>query len=238
MKKKRLSFLASIFPNRCAYCGARVPDDSLVCDDCAANLPRIEGPVCPKCGRGKKDCDCKDRENYYDGIAAPFYFEGAVRKGIHTFKFRNYTPGAREFAREIYKTVGKRFEGVEFDFITEVPVTEKSRRTRGYNQCILIAEELSEISGIPYEQGVLKKIYETDAQHGLPAFLRRGNLAGVFDVTEPEKVKGKTVLICDDISTSGETLNECSKMLWLYGAKQIYCVSVALTKAKKKPETR
>ena len=77
------------------------------------------------------------------------------------------------------------------------------------------------------------KIYETDKQHGLKHYLRKGNLTGVFDVKNPDDVAGKTILLCDDISTTGETLNECAKMLWLYGAKEIYCISVALTKAKK-----
>ena len=234
MKKRRNSLLAALFPNRCVYCDARVQGDALVCGECRNSLPRIEGEICPKCGRGKKVCACRKKENYYDGIAAPFYFEGNVRKGLHCFKFRNYTAGAEEYAREMYETIKTRFPDVVFDFITEVPVSAKSRRSRGYNQCELLAKEISALSGIPHRQGVIKKIYETNAQHGLPGYLRRGNLAGVFDLTEPETVKGKTVLLCDDISTSGETLGECSKMLWLYGAKSIYCITLALTKAEKR----
>ena len=63
--------------------------------------------------------------------------------------------------------------------------------------------------------------------------LRKGNLTGVFDINEPALVEGKNVLLCDDVSTSGETLNECAKMLWLYGAKNIYCITLALTENKK-----
>ena len=65
-------------------------------------------------------------------------------------------------------------------------------------------------------------------------YTEKGNLTGVFDVTNPELVRDKTILLCDDISTSGETLNECSKMLWLNDAKAVYCVALALTKPKKK----
>lgn len=171
---------------------------------------------------------------YFEALAAPFYFEGNVRKGIHAFKFRKSPDNAEAYSKEVSETVSQRFDGVTFDFITEVPMTRKSMRERGYNQCALISENVAEILGIEYKPSLLTKLYETEKQHGLTYNLRKGNLTGVFDVSNPENVKDKTVLICDDISTSGETLNECAKMLWLYGAKEIYCVAVALTKSKKK----
>ena len=77
-----------------------------------------------------------------------------------------------------------------------------------------------------------EKIYETEKQHGLNYYLRRGNLTGVFDSDSPGEIKDKTILLCDDISTSGETLNKCAKMLWLYGAKDVYCITLALTKMR------
>ena len=112
-------------------------------------------------------------------------------------------------------------------------MTKKSQKDRGYNQCELLAKGISENTGINYKNGVLVKLYETDKQHGLKLFMRKGNLSGVFDVKNPSEVEGKTVLICDDISTTGETLNECAKMLWLYGAAEIYGISLALTKREK-----
>ena len=136
------------------------------------------------------------------------------------------------FAAEMAKTVSERYSGIRFDYITEVPITKRAVKERGYNQCALLAENLSRICGIPYRQGILKKIYETEKQHGLNYYLRRGNLTGVFDSGFPDEIKDKTILLCDDISTSGETLNECAKMLWLYGAEDIYCITAALTKMR------
>ena len=233
--KQILKALAKIlFPQRCAYCGAVIFNDEFACDECKINLPRISGKVCLKCGREeKKECFCKKAENYYDGIAAPFYFEGNVRKGIHSFKFRNSPDNAEAYAYEMSETVKSRFAGVEFDYITEVPTTLSRLRDRGYNQCSLLAKQISYNIGIDYKPDVLKKIYETNNQHGLKLYLRKGNLSGVFDVNNPSDVEGKTILLCDDISTTGETLNECAKMLWLYGAEKIYCISVALTKKHK-----
>ena len=112
-------------------------------------------------------------------------------------------------------------------------LTSKSRKERGYNQCELLAENISKNLGIEFRKNVIQKVFETKKQHRITPALRRGNLVGAFDVASPSDVEGKIILLCDDICTTGETLNECSKMLWLYGAKEIYCVSLALTFSKK-----
>lgn len=224
----------SLLPRRCAYCGKAVTADVLMCTECKSKVSRIEGEICKNCGREKKICSCKKSANYYSSIAAPFYFEGVVRKGMHAFKFRKCPHNSEAYASEMAKTVAKRFENISFDYITEVPMTKKRLKKRGYNQCALLSKGISDKMGIEYRGDILKKLYETGNQHGLNYYLRKGNLTGVFDVVDPDEVKDKTILLCDDISTSGETLNECAKMLWLYGAKEIYCIAAALTKPVKK----
>lgn len=234
MKKFINVILSAFFPSRCAYCGKVVADNRIPCEQCEKSLPRISGKVCAKCGREKDSCFCKKAEKYYDGIAAPFYFEGKVRKGVHAFKFRHWICNAEAYGAEMSKTVTERFGNVDFDFITVVPLSDKSRRERGYNQCELLAEKISENLNFELKKGVIVKIYETQKQHTINPVLRKGNLTGVFEVPEPSIVEGKNILLCDDISTTGETLNECAKMLWLYGAKSVYCISLALTKKKTK----
>ena len=232
MKKLREWTVFSLFPRHCACCDRLIPGGRAFCDECLENLPRIEGKICASCGREKKECTCKNKANYYDFIAAPFYFEGGLRKGIHRFKFRGAVSNSKAYAAEMAQTVARRFGNVRFDYITEVPVGKSSLRERGFNQCSMLAKEISAITGIPYKKGILEKIYETEKQHGLNYYLRRGNLTGVFDSCRPDEIKDKVILLCDDISTSGETFNECSKMLWLYGAKKIYCICAALTKKR------
>jgi len=225
--------LAFFFPDRCAYCGRVVSSQTLMCSKCAEKLPRIVGEVCFKCGRGRKECSCRGAV-YHNGLAAPFYYEGIVRKGIHAFKFRNSPRNSEAYCKEMVRTVKERYSDVKFDFLAEVPMSEKSVKKRGYNQVSLLAKGLSEGLGIEHKSNLLVKLCETEKQHNLKWIFRKGNLTGVFDVSAPEEVCGKTVLLCDDISTSGETLDECSKMLWLYGAKEVRCVTVALTKGYKK----
>lgn len=232
MKKLAERSLFSIFPRRCAYCDRLIPGNCTACGECEKNLPRISGEICIRCGREKKICTCRKSANYYDSLVAPFYYEGVVRKGMHRFKFCSSRLNYKAYSSEMAKTVKDRYAGIHFDFITEVPITKRAEKERGFNQCSLLAGGISEICSIPHKKGILKKIYETQKQHGLNYYLRRGNLTGVFDSDFPSEINGKTILLCDDISTSGETLNECAKMLWLYGAKEIYCVTAALTKMR------
>lgn len=221
----------SLFPQRCAYCGRVIAINTLACDECSAVLPRIKGDICRLCGREKSECSCNGKK-YFDSLVAPFYYEGIVRRGVHQFKFRKRRYYAEAYGAETAKTVSERLSDKSFDFIAPVPLTKKSLRDRGYNQVELLAEVLSENLGIECRKDVLVKIYETDKQHTISYLMRKGNLTGVFDVADSECVKGKRILICDDISTSGETFNECAKMLWLCGAQEVCCVCLALTKSK------
>ncbi len=232
MKEYLKALLKSLFPQRCAYCGKVISADSLACDSCKVILPRIKGDVCCSCGRESRFCTCKG-EKYFVSLTAPFYYEGVVRNGLHRFKFRKCRQNAEAFCYEMAETVGKRYGGINFDCIVAVPMTKKSVRQRGYNQIDILCRALEERLGVTYENGVLIKLYETRKQHGISRILRKGNLTGVFDVPESYRIAGKTVLLCDDVSTSGETLNECAKMLWLNGAKEVYCLSIALTKQNK-----
>ena len=227
------ALLKSLFPQRCAYCGKVTVAGTLACSECEAVLPRIKGKICAICGREDEFCSCKG-EKYFSSLTAPFYYEGVVRRGLHIFKFRKGKQNAQAYCNEMEAAVKKRYESVSFDCIVSVPMTKRSIRKRGYNQVDILSENLAKLLEIPYEKDVIVKLYETEKQHGISWLFRKGNLTGVFDITDSERINGKTVLLCDDISTSGETFNECAKMLWLCGAKEIHCVSVSLTKQDKK----
>ena len=233
MKKLKEILIKILFPQRCAYCGKVIPADSLMCPKCEKALPRIEKEICVRCGREKAFCSCRG-ERYHTCTVAPFYYEGIVQTGVRLFKFRNFPQNYEAYAYEVAEAIRKRLPDKKFDLIVSVPITEKSVRKRGYDQAYLIAEKLGEHLSVECRKDVLVKIYETKTQHSLNSMFRRGNLLGVFDVVDRKAVEDKTILLCDDISTSGETFNECAKMLWLNGAKEVCCAAVALTKSQKK----
>ncbi len=228
----KLGFI--IFPNRCIACRCVVRSDEIFCDDCGKTLSRIETKVCKLCGRGKEECSCRSRSTFFKELAAPFYYEGAIKKALWNLKFCDNKEVARHLGNYMTECIRERYKDVYFDCICCVPLHKRSLKKRGYNQSELIAAQIAETLGIELKADLLEKIYDTSSQHKLSWILRKGNLAGVFDVTCPEFVKDKTILLCDDISTSGQTFEECAKMLYLYGAKETYCVATALTKPKKK----
>lgn len=222
-------FLTALYPRHCALCGRVIVPAAYMCKDCEETVPRVHPPVCILCGRGKDECLCKNFRFYYSGLVAPFYYEGTVRRCIHQFKFYGKTQNARMLGKEMADTVVREFVGKEFDFIIGVPLTKKCLKSRGFNQSNLLANEVGKLLGIKTSHDMLVKIYDTPAQHTMNSSMRRGNLAGVFDVVNPLLIKNKTILICDDVVTTSSTINECSKMLLLSGAKEVYCVTAAVT---------
>ncbi|NLX92781.1 MAG: ComF family protein [Clostridiales bacterium] len=225
--------LTALYPRRCALCGKVIPPTADMCKDCEATVPRVLPPVCILCGRSKEECFCKNFRFYYSGLVAPFYYEDAVRRCIHQFKFYGKTQNARMLGKAMADTVRREFAGITFDFVTGVPLTSKSLKSRGFNQSKLLAVEVGKRLAIKPAHDLLVKIYDTPAQHTMNSSMRRGNLAGVFDVVNPRAIKDKTILICDDVATTSSTINECSKMLLLSGAKEVYCVTAAVTRKAK-----
>lgn len=125
------------------------------------------------------------------------------------------------------KTVKERFADKSFDFILPVPMTKKSLRKRGYNQVEILAETLSQKLGIECRKNVLRKIYETDKQHSMSYLMRKGNLTGVFDVSDPELVKEKeyfSATISPPRAKPSMSVRRCSG----FAVRMRFAVSVSL----------
>lgn len=219
-----------IFPNRCVFCNKITAPYQNICDKCKISLPRIEESACPKCGAGKENCDCSFHKGLMiDGMAAPFYYTGEVKKAIERFKFNGCRQNYKGLGDEMIKTVYKRYPDIKFDIVCFVPMKNKAVKKREYNQSALLAGYVAQGIGAEYSDSLLKKLYDTDNQRNLSWIERRGNLTGAFDVNDKIDIKGKNILLCDDIRTTGATLSECAKMLFLSDAESVYCLTAALT---------
>jgi ComF family protein len=108
-----------------------------------------------------------------------------------------------------------------------VPLHIRRLRERGYNQALLLVRELSKRMGIPYEERTLAKINDTPVQIALKKRERRKNLKGAFQIKGKETIKGKSIVLVDDVYTTGATVNECSRTLLAAGAKQVTVLTVA-----------
>lgn len=164
----------------------------------------------------------------FQSVVAPFYYSGSVKRGVKRFKYKNAPESAAFFIQKTADLVEKEFCGYKIDIITFVPMLKNDLNERGFNPSEVLAKGLSEKLNIPCKC-LLKKLYENKKQHSLHEDERTGNVLGVFDVTDSAAVKGKTVLLCDDIITTGATLDECTRILYFAGADTVLCACTAKT---------
>ncbi len=207
----------------------------MLCDDCRENLPAIKEEKCKYCGVGKSRCNCKKHKSGYDGITAPFYYEAGIKRSIQLLKFNNKSFLADILAEDMANCVLSDFKDLKFDFICFVPFSISQKLKRTYNQSELLAESLSKKLNIPLKP-VLLKLFDTRSQHDMGIKYRKGNVFGIYDIKENVEIKGKTVLLVDDVKTSGATLDDCAWILKIRGAEKVYCVTAALTVFKNKDE--
>lgn len=221
------------YPSRCIYCGGLNGGDNHCCENCKAELKPIESP-CRHCGAEEKDCNCHKNVREYSMISAPYYFSTLTKHAIHSIKFYGDTQAKSEMAKEMCKVISRDFGKVNFDFVMGVPMTRKRRNERGYNQADLLAKEIASMLSLQYKEKVIDKIFDNIPQHETDGKLRAGNVIGVYDIGKNAEVAGKTILLIDDVKTTSATLNECAKVLKIYGATQVFCSTFALTKPPKK----
>ena len=201
-----------LFPRKCVLCRKILrKEETDLCRAC-----RVDQPEYPY---GKK------KVPHIDALTAVWMYEGDVRKSIHRYKFG----GARHYADVYGRLLAMRIlrDLPEAEVITWVPVSRKRKRERGYDQVELLAEAVSAELSIPCE-ALLEKFRDNRANSGLktPAE-RRANVLGVYKVPEGAQIRGKRVLLLDDIVTTGATASECARVLLTAGAKEVLFAAVA-----------
>ena len=213
------ALLDLIFPAKCPFCG-RVLDRPGICDACRGELPWTEGADALRRGPGGFLC------------AAPLWYQGLAREGLHRFKFRGMSSAAAPLGELIAGCAAEHFSGA-FDTVTWVPVSPRRLRQRGYDQARLLAEEAARVLEVP-ALPLLSKTRDTPPQSGLEeAGQRRANVLGVYRA--PDAAAGLRVLLADDVVTTGSTLSECARTLLTAGAAEVVCVTLAQAR-KDRPE--
>ena len=206
-----------LFPPKCPFCGRLLEKgQTLLCPDCQRDLPWTQG----KAGERKGE--------FFEVCAAPLWYRDTVRESHHRFKFSGVRAYTRPYVTLMAQCVNDHLEG-RFDVLTWAPVSWWRRYRRGYDQAQLLAEGLAAELDMPC-QPLLRKKRHTNPQSSLKGESeRRANVLGAYAVLCPEQVQGKRVLLVDDVMTSGATLSECARMLLTAGAKQVVCVTLAMT---------
>lgn len=228
MKKLLEKFKDELFAEKfeCVNCSEEVLKENKyhLCDDCLESIDFIN-IGCRKCGDRVNEytfyCDnCKQTEHNFDRVICCSKFDGVAKHMIYKLKYGE----AKYLARVMAIFMAEKFESVcreKIDLIIPVPLSRERMKERGYNQAELIAKHLSKLLNIEIHNSVLR-VKDTPTQTHLSRDERRENLLGAFDISDKEILKGKTILLVDDVCTTGATMDEISKLLRKCKVKAIY----------------
>ncbi|MBR6089117.1 MAG: ComF family protein [Anaerolineaceae bacterium] len=216
-----------IYPPVCVSCGAY---GALICESCLSGLPPVGNHYCSKCGKPlmpKHHCRICSRSDFrFLASRAPYLYDGPVSAMIKSLKYRG-TLGLVPVLSDLLTGYWERLKW-DVDLVIPVPLSRKRRAERGFNQSEMIAAAFAKKTGIRSRPEALMKTRDTLRQVGLSAQEREINLRGAF-AAEPAFVRGKQVLLLDDVMTTGSTFAECSAVLLDAGARSVRCLSVATT---------
>lgn len=226
-----------LFPRRCPLCGAVINRNERVCSKCSRDVEFIRRPICRICGRPLYTCNCRNGKYAFVRNVSPLVYTRAAKKGIHRLKFNNSPASSTYFGKLMAHVVKTEYLslGIRFDCVMGVPMHPDEYRSRGYNQAELLAKAVAEDIEVPRFVKVLVKYRRNSAQHTLSYIERQRNIQGVFRVARPEAIVGRTILLCDDVTTSGSTLDECARTLLKAGAKAVYCVTATVAVMSEMP---
>jgi len=231
-----------VFPLNCKVCGKPIRESRgySICKDCFKTIKLIENPYCKKCGKpligtefflNNKDIlciNCRKQHSYFNCARSVGVYEKALRKCIHLFKYYREKKLAKPLGKLLIDYLSKNKQLYqELDLIIPVPLHKNDLKIRGFNQSLLLSKEIGDYFSLPVEKNILIKKKITGAQIKLSKKEREKNLLNAFFIAEPERIKGKKLLLIDDVFTTGSTVNECSKELKKAQVKNICVLTLA-----------
>lgn len=219
------SLIWFLYPAQCRHCGENLDpaDGYYICKSCWDKVEYIEKPYCEKCGfpsdphsaLPEKVFSCANcpPQFSFNKARSIAYYNTAIGEAIRLLKDNGKTVMADKLADIMVEGMNKLLNPKDYDCIIPVPLHRKKMRKRGYNQMELIGRKVGEKVGIPLETKSLIKVKDTPPQRGLSGKERIQNIKGSFSVINPINIKGKRILLIDDVMTTGSTINECAKTL-------------------------
>jgi ComF family protein len=167
------------------------------------------------------------KKKYFTMARALGYYEGPLQEAIHQWKYEGKVSLNRIFVEWMVEGLKRYWSSDSFDLLIPVPLHRERLRVRGFNQALLLAKGLSRRTGIPYRKRILQKKNPTPPQVSLSGAEREKKVRGSFHLVGREEVQGKSVLLVDDVYTTGATVNECAKVLLSQGAARVDVFTLA-----------
>ncbi len=235
---KYVSGLVSLFyPQHCVICGQYLEQSDFdLCKRCWDGLPTIGSSYCEKCGaylgpytKPAKTCSrCKSELKYLKKVVALFRYKDTAKELIHRLKFDRERHVAYCLANMLASHLSTDDFISKIDFMIPVPLHWKREMHRTFNQSEIICSTLAKKLGLKYRTNILVRTKATREQSKLKHRERLNNLKDAFalSLVKKHKIRNKTILLVDDVMTTGATMSECAKVLKKGGAKRIYGVVV------------
>ena len=218
-------WLDLLAPNRCAFCNGIIEYDKVCCEDCREKLPYIDKELCDRCG--KAECMCNENISY-DGCVSVVWYDESMVSPVVRFKTKTPDNFSQFFAKELYKLLNNR--GLtDFDLVTCTPSTKSKIKEKGFNQAAVLGGYIAKEMNLPFDDKVLVKYEDGGVQHTLNRQEREKNADKAFGFNSRKDVKGKKILLCDDIITPGSTFNACARILKERGAELVVCAAACNT---------
>jgi ComF family protein len=241
------SLFATLFPSDCRLCGAPLVKISRlpVCEECLLHIRPLDGSVCAICGErlgnyrlvndhNQPCCPaCYRDEPAFAKAAAYGSYAGGLRDLIHLLKYDNVRPAANVLGRmlaEVIDALAGSFGDTQ-PVVVPVPLHASKFRQRGFNQSELVARIALKLNprGLVLHSNALERCRATTSQIGLTRQQRQRNIRGAFIVAHPAEIRGRDVLLVDDVLTTGTTASECARVLRRGGANRVFVATVART---------
>ncbi len=235
MKKKygiAETILDLAFPPRCPICDHIIPFRAGdICGGCLKQIKPISGPVCMKCGKPLEEedeyCfDCRTKKHLYKQGISVFKYRD-IAPSVYRFKYEGRQEYAVFFGRCMAWKLERRIKQWGAEALVPVPVHPSRKRQRGYNQAELLAKEISVRTGVPVRCDIVARRKKTTPQKGLDDRQRQNNLKKAFKILKND-VKLSTIVIIDDIYTTGSTVDAMTATLRMAGIKNIYYAALAI----------
>ena len=231
-QKIRAFLVQLLFPLRCPVCDEIVtPYGEKICLSCMKKLKYVTPPRCFKCGKKLDNeeleyCqDCRKKEHLFVRGRALYDYE-SVAPAIYRFKYANRREYADFFGEEISRYLGEEIRRIAPDALIPIPLHKARLKKRGYNQAELLAKAVSRYTGVPVYDKILVRVKNTVPLKRLNPQERQKNLKKAFHINGND-VKLKTIILIDDIYTTGSTMDEVTAVLKAAGVEKVYFITLA-----------
>ena len=223
------------FPRHCPVCDTVLPGNGmLICKDCIRIPQPVKAPRCVCCGKHlehQEQVRCRDcggkRRTFEWGVA--LYEYASVHDSIHAFKNLGRAEYAAFYGSQLRKFLLPSIKRMGGDALVPIPLHTSKLRSRGYNQATLLAEEISKGTGIPVREDILIRVRKTASQKKMDHITRQNNMKKAFHMVKND-VKLKTIILVDDVFTTGNTIESAAAELKRGGVEKVFFIALAIGK--------